>query len=142
MTYGNRIARINTLKFSGNYYDSQNGEFWIACCDTYVLKKNPCYFGRGNQILLFGEVESPISGKVANNGTFTFCDHLKGGGLAFFAFDKKGNLLIQQKGEQSCGMDAISEDGEFDVSTLFRTQSYADCFICSNTSGASYPLEE
>ncbi len=127
-----KIARINSLKFSGNYSDSQSGEFWIAYCDTYVLKKNPCYFGQGNQILLFGEGQRPDSGKVANNGTFIIHDCLKEGGSTFFAFNKEGNILIQQKGGMSIyNNNAISSDGKFAACMIDSYLHFFDLELCS-----------
>ncbi len=126
-----RIARINSFKFSGNYFDSQSGEYWIACCDTYVLKKNPCYFGQGGQILLFGEGQKPNSCNVANNGTFTICDYLKNRGEAFFAFDKNGNILIQQEGERGCEDNTISEDGKYAICIIDGFLNFFDLELCS-----------
>ena len=110
---GGYFAQISSLKFLGNLSYSENGKFWIAYCDSYVRKKNPCYLGHGNKILLFGEGQRPRSGKVANNGTFTICEHSEGDSSSFFVLDKEGNVLIQQKSMRNCDNNAISEDGKY-----------------------------
>jgi len=111
---GGKHARISSFKFSGDCSQSPNGEFWVAWSDAYVLKKNPCYFGHCDQILLSGEGQSPEYGKVANNGNFIINDGPRNRiGNTFYAIDKNGNTLIQRSFEVNVHMNGISDDGNF-----------------------------
>jgi len=123
------IITLGDLNIFCEYSKSENGQYILAFCDGDPFKHigghrtegKGFYFLIDNLILtVMGQVERPNDGKVADNGWFIINDWLFTDNLesVAYCFDKRGNIILQEKLKANLLTNAISKNGEF---ALFQT---------------------
>jgi tetratricopeptide (TPR) repeat protein len=139
----------SSFVFSGQYSKSTNGTYILAWDDAMVNVDentgkeefmNGEYLLLENQkLILHGIMRRPNDGKVADNGTFIFNDWIgfsggvNGKGLEsnFYAYNKKGEIIINHYYSANLVNNGLSNNGRFAIcQTAHSDTSDADSITC------------
>ncbi|MCX6897340.1 MAG: hypothetical protein NT105_01450 [Verrucomicrobia bacterium] len=103
----------------GHCAKSPNRQFRLVWCDQWAAghsrTKGPFYLFHGETEVCKGQLQRPNDGQVTDTGSFILCDWLFTQNLSsvFYAFNNRGEILIERKLRANLYNAAISPDGLF-----------------------------